>query len=92
MLPLRIPDYNNPLALRSSKLISRSGSSIVTDEDRAFMDMLDGYLLGATVAVKSGFTAKFALKVTWENVSSADNCTDALLQTPTGCPVSANDK
>ena len=54
------------------------------------MDMRDTYLMSATVGLKSGFHAAFALRATWENVSSADDCSDALLQTPEGCPVCVN--
>ena len=63
---------------------------MLTSEDRDFMDRLDTYLMSASVALKSGFYAEFAFKVTWENVSSADSCSESQLQTPEGCPVSAN--
>ena len=63
---------------------------MLIDEDRDFMERLDTYLMIASVALKSGFYAEFAFKVTWENVSSADICSESQLQTPEGCPVSAN--
>lgn len=67
------------------KLLSKAGQHItLTEEDRALMNQLDDYLNGASVVVKMGFKSKFVLKVTWENVSSAEDCDENKL-TSSGC-------
>ncbi|KAK7088850.1 protein mesh-like, partial [Littorina saxatilis] len=82
-VPLQNPDaYRGKIYY---KLTTRARNDMdTTEDDRQFMNMLDQYVMDASVALKTGFTSQFVLKVTWENVSSARNCSDQVMLT--GCP------
>ncbi|XP_076446863.1 sushi domain-containing protein 2-like isoform X2 [Babylonia areolata] len=68
------------------KLMSRARNDVsLSEDDRQLMLQVDDYLADATVVLKSGFTSNFVLKVTWENVSCSEDCTEDRVIS-TGCP------
>ncbi|KAL8616814.1 hypothetical protein ACOMHN_017851 [Nucella lapillus] len=67
-------------------LMSRAGPHItISMKERTLMNEVDDYLNDASVVMKSGFRSLMVLKVTWENVSSADDCDHSQLSS-SGCP------
>lgn len=48
----------------------------LSQKDQSFVQELDSYVQSASVVLKSGFTSEFVFKVTWENVTSKENCSN----------------